>query len=116
MGAGGGERAYASVLDIEAFHTVLAAGLKHGASDIHFRPGTTAKRRVNSRLSTSTRQPRALGGRRARGGVNGDGHITCVGCVWLQEAAVVYSLAGVTRYRANIYRQRGSLALVMRII
>jgi len=34
----------------------------------------------------------------------------------VQEFDVSYSLPGVARFRANIYRQRGSLALVMRII
>ncbi len=34
----------------------------------------------------------------------------------LQEFDVSYSLSGVGRFRANIYRQRGSLAIVMRII
>ncbi len=34
----------------------------------------------------------------------------------VQEFDVSYSLPGVGRFRANIYRQRGSLAVVMRII
>jgi twitching motility protein PilT len=116
MGARTGERAYASFLDIEAFHTVLAAGLKHGASDIHFRPGTPPMCRVNKQLLPLKTQPLTPADTEAVARVVGGRQLTKDGFDLLQEVDVSYSLPGVARFRANIYRQRGSLALVMRII
>lgn len=103
-------------LDIEAFHTVLAAGLKHGASDIHFRPGTPPMCRVNKQLLPLKTQPLTPADTEAVARLVGGRQLSKDGFDLLQEVDVSYSLPGVARFRANIYRQRGSLALVMRII
>ncbi|HWZ91930.1 MAG TPA: type IV pilus twitching motility protein PilT [Polyangiaceae bacterium] len=103
-------------MQAELLHALLAAGIKHGASDIHFRPGAPPMCRVNKQLlplKTGALSPAdteaialIVGGRLLAKEVLDE----------VQEFDVSYSLPGVARFRANIYRQRGSLALVMRII
>ncbi len=103
-------------MESELFHALLAAAVKHGASDIHFRPGAPPMCRVNKQLlplKTSVLSPsdtesiaRLVGGRLLAHDALEE----------LQEFDASYSLSGVGRFRANLYRQRGSLALVMRII
>lgn len=95
---------------------LLAAGVKHGASDIHFRVGGPPTYRVrgglaqlkyNSLSPTDTediarmvvRDPKMLDR-----------------LPELQEYDTSYSVPGVARFRVNIHRQRGSLSLVLRII
>jgi twitching motility protein PilT len=91
-------------------------GVQSGASDIHFRPGETPAYRVNGVLrplksdkltAAHTRQLalNIIKDEQARARIE-----------TLQEFDTSYGVEGVSRFRANVYRQRGSLALVLRII
>jgi twitching motility protein PilT len=95
---------------------LLALGVQNGASDIHFRPGDPPTYRVNGLL-------RALKSERltpehtkqialnivADPGVRA--HIDS-----LQEFDTSYVVSGLSRFRVNIYRQRGALSAILRII
>jgi twitching motility protein PilT len=95
---------------------LLAVGVQNGASDIHFRPGDPPTYRVNGVLRglksdkltpQHTRQIalNLIGDPRVREEVDA-----------LQEHDTSYSVPGAARFRVNIYRQRGSLSAILRII
>jgi twitching motility protein PilT len=91
-------------------------GVQNGASDIHFRPGDPPIYRVNGvlrplrmdKLTPEHTREVAL-------------HLINEGKVKneidaLQEHDTSYGLPGVARFRVNVYRQRGTLAVILRII
>ena len=95
---------------------LLAAGTQHGASDIHFKVGDAPTYRVNGQLiplkyerlkpaDTLAICQHIMRDPAARERLDE-----------LQEYDTSYSLPEVSRFRVNIYRQRGSLSLVLRII
>lgn len=98
----------------ELFERLLATGVKNGASDIHFRPGAPPLYRVHRQLvplksdvlraETTEAIAKLLVGRRN------------LDLADIDEYDTSYSLGEVGRFRANIYRQRGSFGLVLRII
>jgi len=103
-------------MDLESFQKLLSVGIEYGASDIHFRPGDPPTYRVNGTLAPLKVDKLKASDTRAialhvirdvnvRDNVDG-----------IQEYDTSYSLPGVSRFRVNVYRQRGSLALVLRII
>jgi twitching motility protein PilT len=100
----------------EQFHKLLAAGVQYGASDIHFRVGDPPTYRVNGSLAQLRFDKlRAM-----------DTRALCEYAVReqsmkdrldeIQEYDTSYSLPGISRFRVNIFRQRGSLSLILRII
>lgn len=103
-------------MESELFHTLLAAAAKHGASDIHFRPGAPPMCRVNKQLLPLKTNPLNAVDTESIARLVGGRSLANVTFEELQEFDASYSLPGVGRFRANIYRQRGSLAIVMRII
>ena len=95
---------------------ILEMGLKSGASDIHFKAGGPPALRINgvlTYLQTDALRPNdtrqivlnLLGSNPMRDRVD-----------QIQEYDTSYSLSGVGRYRVNIYRQRGTLSAILRII
>ena len=100
----------------EALHLLLSAGVKHGASDIHLKVGDPPMYRVNGVLSPlkydklRPADTLALCQLLVRDASVRDALHE------LQEYDTSYSLAGVGRFRVNIFRQRGSLSLVLRVI
>jgi twitching motility protein PilT len=91
-------------------------GVQNGASDIHFRPGDPPIYRFNGvlrplkmeKLTAEQTREVAL-------------HLINDALVKnqidnVQDHDASYGLAGVARFRVNIYRQRGSLAIILRII
>jgi twitching motility protein PilT len=100
----------------EDLKLLLTAGVQHGASDIHLKAGFPPTYRVNGLLAP-LKYDRLTPADTATicGMLVKDGDI--VGnLAEMQEHDTSYSLAGVSRFRVNIYRQRGTLALVLRII
>jgi twitching motility protein PilT len=95
---------------------LLTAGVQHGASDIHLKAGFPPTYRVNGVLSP-LKYDRLM---------PADTIAICRMLVHdkdiegrldeIHEHDTSYSLPGVSRFRVNIYRQRGTLALVLRII
>ena len=95
---------------------LLTLGAQNGASDIHFRPGDPPTYRVNGMLRT-------LKGERLGATDTREVALTLItdpavqkDIDRLQEYDGSYSVPGVSRFRANVYRQRGSLSVIMRII
>ncbi|RYG66314.1 type IV pili twitching motility protein PilT, partial [bacterium] len=103
-------------MDLEAFQKLLSVGIQYGASDIHFRPGDPPTYRVNGTLAPlkvdklKPSDTRAIALHVIRDPAVRDGIDS------VREHDTSYSLPGVSRFRVNVYRQRGSLALVLRII
>jgi len=103
-------------IDRNVLHKLLETGVKHGASDIHFRPGAPPMYRVHgdlvplksARLTPTMTEEVAL--------LVAEHSLDTDSAREIDELDTSYSLAGVARFRVNIYRQRGSLALVLRII
>jgi twitching motility protein PilT len=103
-------------MESQVLEALLETGVRHGASDIHFRPGAPPMYRVNKQLvplKTDALTPdgcaaiaRAVGGRRFQKMQLED----------VQEYDTSYSIPGVARFRVNIYRQRGTISLVLRIV
>jgi twitching motility protein PilT len=100
----------------EVFHALLHTGVKHGASDIHFRPGAPPMYRVNKQLVPLKAEALTPEATRAVAKIVAAGHIASGDLDTLQEFDGSYSLTGVARFRVNVYRQRGTLGLVLRII
>jgi twitching motility protein PilT len=103
-------------VESDLFHALLSAALKHGASDIHFRPGAPPMCRVNKQLLPLKTNVLSASDTEAVARLVGGRLLARESLDELQEFDSSYSLPGVGRFRANIYRQRGSLAVVMRII
>ena len=104
------------VITREQFHRLLEGGVSHGASDIHFRVGDPPTYRVHGKL-VQLRMPRLR---------VDDTRALCDYVVvepdvrgrleTLQEHDTSYSIPGVSRFRVNVFRQRGSMSLILRII
>ncbi len=97
-------------------HKLLAAGVEKGASDIHFRPGDPPTFRVNGVLrplkidrltAAATRQVvlNLVTDPAIRKDIDR-----------LQEHDLSYAVPSIARFRVNVYRQRGSFAVILRII
>jgi twitching motility protein PilT len=100
----------------DQLHALLAGGVKHGASDIHLKVGDAPSYRIRGALvplKYDKLKP-------------ADTMAICQLLVHdpevkaklneVQEHDTSYSIPGVARFRVNIYRQRGSVSLVLRII
>ncbi|SEU25956.1 type IV pilus twitching motility protein PilT [Stigmatella erecta] len=91
-------------------------GVQNGASDIHFRPGDPPIYRVNGVLRP-LRMDKLLPEHTREVALhliheeNKRNQIDSI-----QEHDASYGLQGVARFRVNIYRQRGTLAIILRII
>jgi twitching motility protein PilT len=103
-------------MDKNSFHKLLAFGVDRGVSDIHFEAGYPPHYRLNGELLGAIRVPpltskdteiiatMILGDRKV------EFHKP------FGEIDVSYSLSGMGRFRASIFRQRGSVGIVMRLI
>ena len=101
-------------LNSETFLRLLSTGVKHGASDIHFRPGSPPLSRVNKNLVPLKAEPLTPQMTRAAARMILANRAEDLDD--LHEVDTSYSLPGVARFRVSIYRQRSSIGLVLRII
>lgn len=103
-------------MNLEQLNQLLELGFKSAASDIHLKAGSPPAFRVNGKLSylqadvltpDVTREicMHLIADPEEKAGVD---HI--------QEKDTSHSVPGVGRFRVNIYRQRGSLSAILRII
>ncbi len=103
-------------MDLEQLHLLLSTGVKHGASDIHFRVGDAPIYRVRGQLvPLKYDKLRPADTEAICRLILGDPQIV-EQLATIQEHDTSYSVASVARFRVNIHRQRGSLSLVLRII
>ena len=115
-----GARVHASrevgILDKATVDKLLTVGVQNGASDIHFRPGDPPIYRFNGVL-----RPLKMDKLTAEHTREVALHLIADPLVKnqvdsIQDHDTSYGLSGVARFRVNIYRQRGSLAIILRII
>ncbi len=103
-------------MDQDTFHRILAGAIKANASDIHLKVGTPILLRVNGTLQEVKSPPLSTEDtRRIVDVILENVHPRPVADE-LREWDGSYSLSGVGRFRVNIYRQRSSLAIILRSI
>ena len=100
----------------EELHKLLAAGMKHNASDVHFKVGDPPMYRVDGTLAHLKYEKLKPADTEAIVQVMIRDRRVLDDLASLQEYDTSYSLPGVSRFRVNIYRQRGSLSIVCRVI
>jgi twitching motility protein PilT len=95
---------------------LLAHGVKNGASDIHFKVGDRPAYRMDGALRGLKHEVLSPADTRkiSEHLVDGDGAQPDLDSI--REYDTSYSVKGVARFRVNIYRQRGSLCCILRII
>jgi twitching motility protein PilT len=103
-------------MTLEQLQMLLSAGTQHGASDIHFKVGDPPTYRVNGNLV-----PLKYDRLKPADTLAICQHVIKDAEVLeslgeIQEHDTSYSLPGVSRFRVNIFRQRGTLSLILRII
>ena len=103
-------------MDPNQFTQLLAVGVKNGASDIHFRPGDAPTYRVNGALHPLGQAKLSPAHTLEIAKLIISDLATKENLAELQEYDGSYSLPGAARFRVAIYRQRGTLAIVLRII
>ena len=103
-------------MELATFNQLLAAAVKTGASDIHFKPGAAPALRLNGALlpvrtpalspeDTARIASHVLTQHRYKGELDE-----------LREYDASYALEGVARFRASIFRNKGQLAAILRAI
>lgn len=103
-------------MDQATLNKLLAVGVQNGASDIHFRPGDPPIYRVNGTLRPLKMERVGADHTRQIAQFLIADPAVRAGLDTLQEFDTSYGLPGTGRFRVNIYRQRGSLAIILRII
>ncbi|HEX4456250.1 MAG TPA: PilT/PilU family type 4a pilus ATPase [Kofleriaceae bacterium] len=105
-------------MDRNAFHKLLAFGVERGVSDIHFEVGYPPHYRLHGELLGAIKVPPLSAGdtEAIARMILEDRSITADFTRRFVEIDVSYSLAQRGRFRASIFRQRGSVGIVMRLI
>jgi twitching motility protein PilT len=103
-------------ITVDDLHLLLTTGVQHGASDIHLRVGDAPTYRLNGKLVTARFRRLGPADTAALAALMTEGVNLEKELDELQEYDTSYSVAGLSRFRVNVYRQRGSLALVLRIV
>ncbi|MEW6489459.1 MAG: PilT/PilU family type 4a pilus ATPase [Thermodesulfobacteriota bacterium] len=103
-------------MEKETFHKVLAGAMKAQASDIHLKVNTPILLRVNGVLQEVKSPPLTRTDTEAVASIVVEDANPPVALEEIQEWDGSYSLNGVGRFRVNIYRQRNTLAVVLRVI
>jgi twitching motility protein PilT len=102
-------------LDRARVEEILRLGLQRGASDVHFKVGDRVMMRINGRLHRLNLPP--LTAQEAWQVYDGlrPAHVDQP-AETLREIDFSLSVPGAGRFRVNAFRQRGSLAMVVRVI
>jgi twitching motility protein PilT len=105
-------------MDQASFNKLLAFGVERGVSDIHFEAGYPPHYRLGGELLGAIKvAPLRPADTEAIAAIILDGRTIKIDFSRpFAEIDVSYSLAGAGRFRASIFRQRGSVGIVMRII
>ena len=95
---------------------LLAHGVRHGASDLHFLVGDRPSYRIDGTLRPVKCDPlTAADTRHIADHLLGDAAVH-EELDEIQEHDCSYSVKGVARFRVNLFRQRGSLSAILRVI
>jgi twitching motility protein PilT len=105
-------------MDRPSFHKLLAFGIERGVSDIHFEVGYPPHYRLNGELLGAIKVPplTASDTESIAKIILEDRNMTVDFSRRFAEIDVSYSLAQRGRFRASIFRQRGSVGIVLRLI
>src|SRR5512140_956348 len=105
-------------MDRNAFHKLLAFGIERGVSDIHFEVGYPPHYRLHGELLGAIKVPplTATDTESIARMILEDRSINVDFTRRFTEIDVSYSLATRGRFRASIFRQRGAVGIVMRLI
>src|SRR4051812_31879753 len=105
-------------MDRNAFHKLLAFGIERGVSDIHFEVAYPPHYRLQGELLGAIKVPplTAQDTEAIARMILEDRNMTIDFSRRFAEIDVSYSLAQRGRFRASIFRQRGSVGIVMRLI
>jgi twitching motility protein PilT len=104
-------------MDINTLHKLLSFGIERGVSDIHFQVGYPPHYRLHGELLGAIKVPPL-----APADTEEIARIIMKGRTPIEfskpfgEIDISYSLSGMGRFRASIFRQRGSVGIVMRLI
>jgi len=104
-------------MDEKTLHRLLAFGIDRGVSDIHFEVGYPPHYRLHGELLGAVKVPPMT-----PADTEAIARIILAGRTEVQfnrpfgEIDVSYSLPGMGRFRASIFRQRGSVGIVLRLI
>ena len=104
-----------SILDKETLETLLKFGVTHGASDIHFEVGAPPCYRVKGDLLRARAE--ALTPEQTRAAATlllGRQEVDL--SQPFSELDTSYSIAGLSRFRVSIFRQRGSVGCILRTV
>src|SRR6476620_12658781 len=95
---------------------LLRVAISHGASDLHLKVGAFPVMRIGGELHTVADAPR----------LSPDDTLDMAFSIMSNrqkqklkensEVDIAYSVSGLGRFRANIFQQRGSVSLVLRVI
>ncbi|MBI5441849.1 MAG: type IV pilus twitching motility protein PilT [Deltaproteobacteria bacterium] len=103
-------------MDKETFHKILTAATRAEASDIHLKVSTSILLRVNGVLQEAKSPALTPQDTRAVAEIMLEGTHEPPPVDAIREWDGSYSLAGVGRFRVNIYRQRNTFAVILRAI
>jgi twitching motility protein PilT len=105
-------------MERSAFHKLLAFGIERGASDLHFEVGYPPHFRVNGELLSVLKVPplTAVDTEAIARIIAEDRTVAIDLAQRFGELDIAYSLAQRGRFRASIFRQRGVIGIVMRLI
>jgi twitching motility protein PilT len=105
-------------MDRNAFHKLLAFGIERGVSDIHFEVGYPPHYRLHGELLGAIKVPPLTQSdtESIARMILEDRSVNVDFSRRFAEIDVSYSLAQRGRFRASIFRQRGSVGIVMRLI
>ena len=100
----------------EEFHKVLKYAVETKASDVHLKVGTPPGFRIDGVLRSLQMPPLRPDDTLALARIVLDRAHASLDPDVLNDADLAYALPGVGRFRVNIFRQRGSLSMIMRTI
>jgi twitching motility protein PilT len=103
-------------MERETFNRILAAAAKAEASDIHLKVATPILLRVNGVLQEAKSPTLTPEDTRAIAEAVVAGANPPVDLNTVREWDGSYSVAGVGRFRVNVYRQRNTFAVILRAI
>ena len=103
-------------LDVEQLHELLRFALHYGASDLHLRAGDAPALRVSQDLATLKLEKLSPADTADIARIILASHGRAFEPAAIREVDVGYGVPGLARFRAHIYRQRGSIALVLRVV
>jgi twitching motility protein PilT len=103
-------------MDRETFLRYLSGAVQHGASDIHFKPGSPPVLRISKQLRPSRSEPLTPDDTRDLCGFVLEGSPQGADLDAVRDLDTSFTLPGRCRFRVNVFRQRGSLSLALRVI